>query len=54
MKKRKQKHSVPKPDWWDDLSEAAKASIERGLQDAKNGQLTPHDEVMKKYGKWLQ
>jgi len=40
-------------DWWDDLSNAAKASIEQGLKDAEEGKLTPHKEVMKKYKKWL-
>ena len=40
-------------DWWDDLSEGAKASIEQGLKDADEGKLTPHHEVMKKYKKWL-
>ena len=40
-------------DWWDDLSFGAKASIEQGLKDAKEGKLTPHDEVMEKYKKWL-
>lgn len=40
-------------DWWDDLSEEAKASIERGLKDAEAGRVTPHEGVMKKYRKWL-
>ena len=40
-------------DWWNDLSDAAKASIEQGLKDADEGKLTPHKEVMKKYKKWL-
>jgi len=40
-------------DLWDDLSDDAKISIEQGLQDAQQGKLTPHDEVMKKYKKWL-
>jgi predicted transcriptional regulator len=40
-------------DWWDDLSDDAKQSIERGLQDIENGKITPHEEVMKKYKKWL-
>jgi len=40
-------------DWWDDLDEEAKASIERGLKDADAGRVTPHDVVMKKYKKWL-
>jgi len=40
-------------DWWDDLSEDAKASIHQGLKDTEAGKLTPHSEVMKKYKKWL-
>ncbi len=40
-------------DWWNDLSDDAKSSIERGLKDADDGKLTPHKEVMKKYKKWL-
>jgi len=40
-------------DWWDDLSDDAKQSIERGLQDIENGKITPHEKVMKKYKKWL-
>lgn len=40
-------------DWWDDLSPEEKASIERGIAQANAGQLKSHDEVMKKYQKWL-
>ena len=40
-------------DWWDDLSDEAKSSIEQGLKDVEEGKLTPHKEVMKKYKKWL-
>ncbi len=40
-------------DWWDDLSDGAKASIAQGLKDTEEGKLTPHKEVMKKYKKWL-
>lgn len=40
-------------DWWDDLSDAAISSIEKGLKDAEDGKVTPHKEVMKKYKKWL-
>jgi len=39
-------------DWWDDVSEEAKASIERGLRDSETGKVTSHKEVMKKYKKW--
>ncbi len=40
-------------DWWDDVSDAAKKSIEKGLQDVAAGKTRPHKEVMKKYKKWL-
>ena len=40
-------------DWWDDLSDAARYSIEQGLKEADEGKLTPHKEVMKKYKKWM-
>ena len=40
-------------DWWDDVSDEAKASIERGLNDAEAGRVIPHKEAMKKYKKWL-
>ena len=40
-------------DWWDDLSEPAKDSINRALKDVENGKVTSHNEVMKKYEKWL-
>jgi hypothetical protein len=37
-------------DWWTDLSEAQKKSIERGLEDIKAGRVTSHEEVKSKYG----
>jgi predicted transcriptional regulator len=40
-------------DWWDNVEEAAKASIERGLKQAEEGNVKPHATVMKKYKKWL-
>lgn len=40
-------------DGWDDLSDEAKGSIERGLKEAEESKLTPHKDVMKKYKKWL-
>jgi predicted transcriptional regulator len=39
-------------DWWDDLPESAKDSINRGLDDIEKGKVTNHTEVMKKYDKW--
>jgi len=43
----------PEHDFWDELPEFQKQSIERGLQQAANGETIPHEEVMKKYEKYL-
>ncbi len=40
-------------DFWADLPDHVKAGIERGRKQAAEGKLTPHDEVMKKYAKYL-
>jgi predicted transcriptional regulator len=40
-------------DFWDELPNEVKASIEIGLKQAENGEVIPHEEVMKKYEKWL-
>jgi len=40
-------------DLWDELPEHVKAGIERAQKQANEGLLTPHDEVMKKYAKYL-
>ena len=42
-----------KTDWWDFISEQEKASIEKGVTDAKNGKLYSHSEARKIYEKWL-
>lgn len=33
-------------DFWDDLSDATKASIQKGLEQSKRGETRPHAEVM--------
>jgi len=40
-------------DWWDEISDEVKASIDRGLEDVKAGRITVHEEVKKTYEKWL-
>jgi hypothetical protein len=40
-------------DWWLELSNQEKDSIEKGIRDAENGKLNPHSEVKKLYDKWL-
>ncbi len=42
------------PDFWDQLPDFQKKSIERGLKQAAKGQTIPHEDVMTKYEKWLQ
>lgn len=34
-------------DWWDEISEGERKSIERGISEADNGELIPHKEVMR-------
>jgi len=40
-------------DFWDQLPDIQKKSIERGVKQADNGQTIPHEDVMKKCEKWL-
>jgi len=42
-----------KTDWWNQLSQPEKESINRGLNDLQQGKLHPHDQIRKKYEKWL-
>jgi predicted transcriptional regulator len=47
------KNSQTEDDWWDDLPQTVKDSIDQGLEDIKAGRITPHEEVRKSYEKWL-
>ena len=40
-------------DWWTEISELEKASINKGISDAENGNLNSHSEARKVYEKWL-
>lgn len=40
-------------DWWNEISDTEKESIEIGLSDAENGKLKPNSEAERIYGKWL-
>lgn len=42
-----------KSDWWNEISESEKESIEKGIQDANNGKLNSHSSVKESYEKWL-
>ncbi len=41
-------------DWWDEVSHGQQLAIDKALAEMQAGKLTPHDEVMKKYKKWLK
>ena len=40
-------------DWWNEISEAEKAGITRGLKDAKAGQVISNEAFWKRYEQWL-
>ena len=45
---------VTKSDWWDQITQEEKESINRGLNDLQQGKLYSHDQIRKKYEKWLK
>ena len=40
-------------DWWDEISEAERESVSKGLEDADAGRLKPHSDARAVYEKWL-
>ena len=40
-------------DWWNEISETEKDSIDGGLADADSGKLKPHSEARSIYEKWI-
>lgn len=40
-------------DWWNEISEAEKESIAKGIEQAEAGRLRPHSDARAKYEKWL-
>jgi hypothetical protein len=53
LKKIKEQSEVKQQLYLDTISVKERESIERGIDDLKNGRVTPHSEVRKKYEKWL-
>lgn len=41
-------------DWWNELPDEIKTSLDRALKQSEKGETKPHTEVMKKYRKWLK
>ena len=42
-----------KIDWWSNISDTEKASIEKGINEADQGKLNSHSQARSLYGKWL-
>lgn len=40
--------------FWDELHEEVKRDIDLAVEELDKGERVPHDEVMKKYDKWLK
>ncbi len=41
-------------DLWDEMPEDVRKSVERGLKQSESGETKSHEQVMKKYKKWLK
>lgn len=48
-----QSDHVQSSDWWNELNQQEKESIERGLEDIDEGRVHSHETVQKIYGKYL-
>ena len=47
-------HKVSKEsDWWNTISDEERNEIKQGLDEALNGEVIPHEEMLEKYKKWL-
>jgi predicted transcriptional regulator len=42
-----------KKDWWDDLNEEQLAAIKEAEAELDAGKGIPHEQVLKRYSKWL-
>lgn len=47
------KNNPKKTDWWNEITEEEKATIDKGLEDLRSGKAKPHKEAKKLYEKWL-
>lgn len=39
-------------DWWEQLSREEQKEIKQGLKQADQGDVVPHDQVLKRFDKW--
>ncbi|MBP9924498.1 MAG: hypothetical protein KBF45_00795 [Cyclobacteriaceae bacterium] len=47
------RESPRKLDWWREITNEERTSIDKGLADIKAGRVKPHKEAKKLYEKWL-
>lgn len=40
--------------WWNEITPTHKEAVDKGIQQLDNVEGIPHQEVMKKYSKWLK
>lgn len=45
--------SEKKKDWWDEISDAEKEAIKKGIAQADAGNLNPHSKAREIYERWL-
>lgn len=41
-------------DWWNGIDRDQRKAIDKGIEQLEKGEGIPHEEVMKKYAKWLK
>ncbi len=47
-------HHAQEGDFWNELSDFEKSELDEAIEESKHEEnLVPHEEVMKKYSKWL-
>lgn len=39
--------------WWDSVPETVKRDVEIALEESEKGKVTPHEEIQKRYHKWI-
>ena len=43
-----------KDDWWDEISKEQQLATDESIVQMNSGKVIAHDEVMKKYKKWMK
>lgn len=39
--------------WWETMPDKVKTDVEAAIHESETGKLTPHEEIQKRYKKWL-